>query len=183
MKRVLTVTIVFLALIFGIVVGLITTQENKVEEVQPIQSSEKCQLVHIDSTIPVIEPFYTTIANHITENERETLARLVYLEARGQSYLGQKAVVEVVLNRVLSDEFPNTIDDVIYQKNQFSPAKYIETTTPTQIQYDVVDEVLSEIYPVLIGFHMCRGSMPPWRRTGHAASSGEEYHRERIMMR
>lgn len=111
--------------------------------------SEKCQLVYIDSTIPVIEPFYTTIANHITENERETLARLVYLEARGQSYLGQKAVVEVVLNRVLSDEFPNTIDDVIYQKNQFSPAKYIETTTPTQIQYDVVDEVLSEIYPVL----------------------------------
>lgn len=149
MKRVLTVTIAFLALIFGIVVGLITTQKNKAEEVQPIQSSEKCQLVYIDSTIPVIEPFYTTIANHITENERETLARLVYLEARGQSYLGQKAVVEVVLNRVLSDEFPNTIDNVIYQKNQFSPAKYIETTTPTQIQYDVVDEVLSEIYPVL----------------------------------
>lgn len=150
MKKVLTITIAFLVLIFGIiVVGLTTAQENKVKEVQPIQSSEKCQLVYIDSTIPVIKPFYTTIANYITENERETLARLVYLEARGQSYLGQKAVVEVVLNRVLSDEFPNTIDDVIYQKNQFSPAKYIETTTPTQIQYDVVDEVLSEIYPVL----------------------------------
>lgn len=152
MKKVLTIIITFLVLIFGIiVVGLTTTQENKIEETQPIQSSEKCQLVHIDSTIPVIEPFYTTIANHITENERETLARLVYLEAGGggQSYLGQKAVVEVVLNRVLSDEFPNTIDDVIYQKNQFSPAKYIETTTPTQIQYDVVDKVLSEIYPVL----------------------------------
>lgn len=150
MKKVLTITIAFLVLIFGIiVVGLTTAQESKTEEVQPIQSSEKCQLDYIDSTIPVIKPFYTTIANHITENERETLARLVYLKARGQSYLGQKAVVEVVLNRVLSDEFPNTIDDVIYQKNQFSPAKYIETTTPTQIQYDVVDEVLSEIYPVL----------------------------------
>lgn len=133
MKRVLIVTITFLILIFGIIVaGLTATQENKAEEMQPIQSSEKCQLVLIDSTISVIEPFYTTIANHITEKERETLARLVYLEARGQSYLGQKAVVEVVLNRVLSDEFPNTIDDVIYQKNQFSPAKYIETTTPTQ---------------------------------------------------
>lgn len=116
MKKVLTITIAFLVLIFGIiVVGLTTAQENKAKEVQPIQSSEKCQLVYIDSTIPVIKPFYTTIANHITENERETLARLVYLEARGQSYLGQKAVVEVVLNRVLSDEFPNTIDDVIQQ--------------------------------------------------------------------
>lgn len=58
MKKVLTITIAFLVLIFGIiVVGLTTTQENKIEETQPIQSSEKCQLVHIDSTIPVIEPF------------------------------------------------------------------------------------------------------------------------------
>ncbi len=48
-----------------------------------------------------------------------------------------------------SSEFPNTIYEVVYQKNQFSPAKYIETTTPTQTQYDVVDEVLTEIYPVL----------------------------------
>lgn len=150
MKRILAITIVFLVLVFGIIMASLTTaQEKKTEEVQSIQPSEKCQLVYIDSTIPAIEPFYVKIASNITENERETLARLVYLEARGQSYLGQKAVVEVVLNRVLSDEFPNTIDGVIYQKNQFSPAKYIETTTPTQIQYDVVDEVLSEIYPVL----------------------------------
>ena len=89
MKRILAITIAFLVLVFGIIMASLTTaQENKTEEMQPIQSSEKYQLVHIDSTIPVIEPFYTTIANHITENERETLARLVYLEARGQSYLG-----------------------------------------------------------------------------------------------
>ena len=77
------------------------------------------------------------------------LPMCVYLEARGESYLGQKAVVEVILNRVLSNEFPNTIDGVIYQKNQFSPAEYISTTTPSQVQYDIVNEVLSEIYPVL----------------------------------
>lgn len=51
MKKVLTITIAFLVLIFGIiVVGLTTTQENKIEEVQSIQPSEKCQLVYIDST-------------------------------------------------------------------------------------------------------------------------------------
>lgn len=76
MKKVLTITIAFLVFIFGIiVVGLTTTQENKIEETQPIQSSEKCQLVHIDSTIPVIEPFYTTIANHITENGRCNISK------------------------------------------------------------------------------------------------------------
>lgn len=154
MKRIFTIIIVCLALMFSAIMLSAATQESK--ETQPTQNTiqtvyvkEECKLQHIDSTIPVNKAIYSELANQITEDERETLARLVYLEARGQSYLGQKAVVEVVLNRVLSDEFPNTIDDVIYQKNQFSPAKYIETTTPNQLQYDVVDEVLCEIYPVL----------------------------------
>lgn len=103
----------------------------------------------ISNEITEITSFYAEIAETISEYEREIVARLVYLEARNQSFLGQKAVVEVVFNRVISSEFPNTIEDVIYQENQFSPAKWIDSTTPTQEQYDVVDEVLSEIYPVL----------------------------------
>ena len=50
----------------------------------------------------------------------DLLARLINGEARGESYLGQVAVGAVVLNRVKSSEFPNTISGVIYQKNQFS---------------------------------------------------------------
>ena len=48
------------------------------------------------------------------------LARLINGEARGESYTGQVAVGAVVLNRVESAEFPNTISGVIYQKGQFS---------------------------------------------------------------
>ena len=48
------------------------------------------------------------------------LAKLVYGEARGESYKGQVAVAAVVLNRVDSPLFPNTIAGVIYQKGQFS---------------------------------------------------------------
>ncbi len=48
------------------------------------------------------------------------LARLVYGEARGEPYKGKVAVAAVVLNRVDSSLFPNTIAGVIYQKNQFS---------------------------------------------------------------
>lgn len=94
-------------------------------------------------------PFYHEIAQSITSADRDTLARIVYLEAGNQSYLGQKAVVEVIFNRILSDEFPDTVEKVIYQKNQFTPAHRIPHTTPTQEQYDAVDEVLSEIYTVL----------------------------------
>ena len=48
------------------------------------------------------------------------LARLVYGEARGEPYSGQVAVAAVVLNRVKSSSFPNTISGVIYQKGAFN---------------------------------------------------------------
>ncbi|MFR2534994.1 MAG: spore cortex-lytic enzyme [Clostridia bacterium] len=47
------------------------------------------------------------------------LARLVYGEARGEPYTGQVAVAAVVLNRVRSSSFPNTISGVIYQSGAF----------------------------------------------------------------
>lgn len=53
-------------------------------------------------------------------NMVDLLARLINGEARGEPYEGQVAVGAVVLNRVKSAEFPNTITGVIYQKNQFS---------------------------------------------------------------
>ncbi len=48
------------------------------------------------------------------------LARLIYAEARGESYTGQVAVGAVVLNRVKSSSFPNTISGVIYQPYAFT---------------------------------------------------------------
>ena len=52
-------------------------------------------------------------------SDQYLLARLVYAEARGESYKGKVAVAAVVLNRVRSSAFPNTISGVIYQKNAF----------------------------------------------------------------
>ena len=49
------------------------------------------------------------------------LARLISAEARGEPYLGQVAVGAVVLNRVKSPLFPNSIRAVIYQPGQFTP--------------------------------------------------------------
>lgn len=52
-------------------------------------------------------------------NNVNLLARLVYGEARGEPYTGQVAVAAVVLNRVKSSSFPNTIAGVIYQNGAF----------------------------------------------------------------
>jgi len=55
-----------------------------------------------------------------TEEDVKLLARLIHGEARGECYEGQVAVGAVVLNRVKSKDFPNTLEGVIYQKRQFS---------------------------------------------------------------
>ena len=54
-----------------------------------------------------------------TSANQYLLARLVYAEARGESYKGKVAVAAVVLNRVRSSSFPNTISGVIYQSGAF----------------------------------------------------------------
>lgn len=55
-----------------------------------------------------------------TDSDTYLLARCIYAEARGESYTGQVAVGAVVLNRVKSDQFPNTISGVIYQRHAFT---------------------------------------------------------------
>ena len=69
---------------------------------------------------PVAEPEPEPRYEEITAEERELLARVVYAESNTEPIEGQIAVAQVVLNRVRSSEFPNTIAGVIYQKNAFS---------------------------------------------------------------
>lgn len=59
-------------------------------------------------------------ASDYTSSDLYLLARCIYGEARGESYTGQVAVGAVVLNRVESSQFPNTISGVIYQKGAFT---------------------------------------------------------------
>lgn len=53
-------------------------------------------------------------------NDLNLLARIINGEARGESYTGQVAVGAVVMNRVRSSSFPNTISGVIYQPGAFT---------------------------------------------------------------
>lgn len=78
----------------------------------------------------------------LTADEIETLARLVRLEAGGESFEGQQAVAEVVLNRVLSPVYPGNVYDVVYQSGQFTPASQIPYTSAGQTQYAAVDAAL-----------------------------------------
>ena len=62
----------------------------------------------------------TTAASAAGTSDVELLAHCVYGEARGEPYVGKVAVAAVVLNRVKSSSFPNTISGVIYQDGAFT---------------------------------------------------------------
>lgn len=55
------------------------------------------------------------------DGDRYLLANLIYCEAGGEPYAGKLAVGAVVINRVLSSKFPDSVVGVIYQNKQFSP--------------------------------------------------------------
>lgn len=87
----------------------------------------------------------------ITAEEREMLARLVFLESSICSDDCQRAVASVVFNRLDSGRWRKdvnkdgeiTLYDIIYYPNAFTPAGKIATTTPNQAAYDAVDYVLA----------------------------------------
>lgn len=87
----------------------------------------------------------------ITPEDIELLACLAWREARGEGLLGMRLVIEVVFNRVLSDKFPNTIYDVLYQPGQFAPdygVPELDEITPTEEQYEAVRLAITET-PIL----------------------------------
>ena len=80
---------------------------------------------------------------NLTSEEILLLSKLVTSEARGESYEGQVAVAAVVINRVKDSRFPNSIEDVIYQKNAFSVVKNgTINMNPTDEAYKVAQDAL-----------------------------------------
>lgn len=59
-------------------------------------------------------------AYHYNQQDLQLLAQLINGEARGEPFIGQVAVGAVVINRIKSPQFPNTMREVIFQKGQFT---------------------------------------------------------------
>ena len=85
------------------------------------------------------------------EGDRRLLANLIYCEAGGEPYEGQVAVGSVVINRVLSSKYPDTVVGVIYQSGQFSPVASgrldlaLATDKATDSCYRAADAAMSGI--------------------------------------
>lgn len=158
----------------------ITLAETKPAEVAPEQPQEQkpvsensTQIVnyYISANTAIITQTEETGALIPEDDDLELLAACVEAEAGNQSLYGKRLVADVILNRVDSDVFPDTISGVISQPGQFSVYSngILEKTEPSEETYTAIYMELEErSYPSLMFFN-CGGFLPygePWRQVG-----------------
>jgi len=97
---------------FNTSVGVIMALNNMGNSI--IRKGEKLQLPIFNLSKKQV------LAKTVSDSDIELMARTIHGEARGEPYMGQVAVGAVIINRVLSNQFPDTIKGVIYQQNQFT---------------------------------------------------------------
>lgn len=131
MKLERTICCVIILILSFTVVSLHNKKQQVITEYVPIE---------VVTEVPVYQ--LPTMMYNVTSEEREMLARLVYLESNIESLDCQKAIVSVVFNRLHNGAWGDTLEDVVYYPYQFSPAYLIPNTTPTAKNYEAVDYVL-----------------------------------------
>lgn len=83
-------------------------------------------------------------SSNYSSSDRYLLAKVIYAEARGESYTGQVAIGAVVLNRVEDSRFPNTIAGVIYQPWAFTAVNDGQINLePNATAYQAADDALN----------------------------------------
>ena len=86
----------------------------------------------------------------LTEEDKELLAKLLWQEARGEPVEGQQAVAEVIFNRLVADNFPDTMKGIVYAEGQFPNTEDLKDAKPTQTQYEAIEAAFYGPYVVPI---------------------------------
>ena len=97
--------------------------------------------IYVEEKPAVVESRYSDI--ELTYEEQELLAKVVWVESRGESAEGQQAIAEIVFNRMLAGNHPSSLEDVIYAEGQFRSVPFLEDATPWQAQYEAIENALA----------------------------------------
>lgn len=107
-----------------------------------------------------VETQETETAERFTEKEKYMLAKIAMAEAEGCRIKAKELVIRTVLSRIESDMFPNTVEEVIFQKNQFTPISdgRWNKVEPNEECWQALENVLSssESKDILF-FESCKG--------------------------
>lgn len=157
----------------------VTQQTAMVEQMQPIEAVPLVAYHEVPAESKP-ESWYGT-DRKLTDAEWEAMSQMIMAEARGESFEVQYYIACVVLNRVDSPLFPNTVAGVIYQTQ---PAVQFYGAWDTE-QYEPSDSVLEAIQTALENNHIpedvfyftSEGFLPgtePWERVGNMWFSRQE---------
>ena len=86
------------------------------------------------------DPRYPDIV--LDAEDRQLLAKVIWVEAQGECEEGQQAVAEVVLNRLASPNFSDTLKGVIYAQGQFRSVPFLKDADPYQAQYEAIERAI-----------------------------------------
>lgn len=124
--------------------------ENGGESVETEGASEKNVLME-EPEDPAPEAEAAVVPSNrwgiqLSKEEMDLLACIVWVEARGEPDEGQRAVAEVVFNRMLHGSFPSTLYEVVSERSggylQFTSWKYVNSAAPTEKEYRNIQAVL-----------------------------------------
>ena len=126
-----------------------------IEAVKRFQQDKglKADGVFGQSSFDVIPDLEIKLNPNISRDDIILLARIIHGEARGEDFKGKVAVGSVILNRIRSSQFPDTIRDVILQKGQFS------SLMDGQANYYPGEEELQAARASLLGYDPTMGSI------------------------
>lgn len=102
----------------------------------------------------------------ISDEDYQVLLRIVAAEAPSEDVVGMMLVANVVMNRVISGDFPDTIPAVVFQKNQFAP-----TADGYYWRAEVTDQVIEAVERVLAGEDESQGALYFMERARARAAS------------
>lgn len=113
----------------------------------------KADGVFAEAEFEIIPEFDIYEDYNISRDELILLARVIHGEARGESFKGKIAVGSVIINRVESNQFPNTIRGVVTQRGQFS------SLMDGQANYHPTESEIAAARAALLGYDPTRGSI------------------------
>lgn len=118
----------------------------------------KTEVVQVEKTVevdPEVIEEVTVEELPYTDSEIKLIAWVTVAEAEGESEFGKRLVIDTVLNRVESDGFPDTVEEVIYQPNQFTSmwnGRADRCTVTDDVIKLVKEEIASKVCPDVLYF-------------------------------
>ena len=88
----------------------------------------------------------------VTYEEAQELLKIAWCEAGNQGIIGQQCVMSVIINRVNSPDFPNSIHDVIFQDNQFATAGMDKAVPTWETHYALAAIESGDVVPEIVAF-------------------------------